>query len=93
MTAPIALWTAVLKPRVWHFSHHLLGFLEPEVTIGKEVGAVKERGVDMTHRLWRRLTASHSSGPTLTYVCLWALTKCKQVSHIKIDPLYSCHDY
>ncbi len=38
VTSPIGSWTAVLKPRVWHFGRCHLGLLEPEV--GREGGAV-----------------------------------------------------
>lgn len=31
---PIDLWTLVLKPQVWYFDHHHLGFLEPEANPG-----------------------------------------------------------
>lgn len=69
MTSPIGLWNAVLKPQVRHFGCCHLGFLEQEVTIfGRELGAVEERGMDLTLDCGEALqTAYHSSGHTLKY--------------------------
>ena len=46
MTSLIGLWTAVLKPRVWHFGRRHLGFLQPEVTL--EGGAKYNRMLNKT---------------------------------------------